>query len=70
MSKSQAHLRNVAALHTLAFMNNRPNPPQPPLEEPKQPAPLERPTEPKPEVERPLVDPVPPQEDLPRMSPL
>jgi hypothetical protein len=49
-------------MHALAFMNNRPNPPQPPLEEPKQPAPSEQPTEPKPEIERPLVHPVPPQE--------
>lgn len=44
------------------------NPPQPPLEEPGKPYPVEKPPEPHPNEDRPMVDPVPPDKDLPRMD--
>lgn len=43
-------------------------PPQPPAEEPGKPYPVEKPPAPHPNEDRPLVDPVPPNKDLPRMS--
>ncbi len=43
-------------------------PPKPPLEEPGKPYPVEKPPEPQPNDDRPLVDPVPPDKDLPRMD--
>ena len=43
-------------------------PPQPPAEEPGKPYPVERPPAPHPNEDRPLVDPVPPDKDLPRMD--
>jgi len=42
-------------------------PPQPPAEEPEKPYPVESPPEPHPNEDRPLVDPVPPDKELPRM---
>jgi hypothetical protein len=45
-------------------------PPQPPLEEPGKPYPVEQPPEPHPNEDRPMVDPVPPDKDLPRMQSL
>jgi len=41
--------------------------PKPPLEEPGKPYPVENPPEPAPNEDRPLVDPVPPDGDMPRM---
>lgn len=43
-------------------------PPQPPAEEPGKPYPVEKPPEPHPNEDRPMVDPVPPDKDLPRMD--
>ena len=43
-------------------------PPQPPAEEPGKPYPVEKPPEPHPNEDRPLVDPVPPDKDVPRME--
>jgi hypothetical protein len=43
-------------------------PPQPPLEEPGKPYPVENPPDPHPNEDRPMVDPVPPDKDLPRMQ--
>jgi len=43
-------------------------PPQPPAEEPGKPYPVEKPPQPHPNDDRPLVDPVPPDKDLPRMD--
>ena len=43
-------------------------PPQPPAEEPSKPYPVESPPEPHPNEDLPLVDPVPPDKDLPRMD--
>jgi hypothetical protein len=43
-------------------------PPQPPAEEPGKPYPVEKPPEPQPNEDRPMVDPVPPNKDLPRMD--
>lgn len=51
-------------------MENEPRPvkpPQPPVEEPGKPYPVEQPPAPAPNEDRPLVDPVPPNKDLPRM---
>ncbi len=39
----------------------------PPAEEPGKPYPVENPPTPQPNEDRPLVDPVPPDKDLPRM---
>jgi hypothetical protein len=46
---------------------NNPKPSERPLEEPAKPVPVEQPPERKPDEDRPLVDPVQPQEDQPRM---
>jgi hypothetical protein len=43
-------------------------PPKPPAEEPGKPYPVENPPEPHPNEDRPMVDPVPPDKDLPRMQ--
>jgi hypothetical protein len=42
-------------------------PSKPPAEEPGKPYPVENPPAPAPNEDRPLVDPVPPDKDLPRM---
>lgn len=42
-------------------------PPQPPVEESARPYPVEQPPAPAPNEDRPLVGPVPPNKDLPRM---
>jgi hypothetical protein len=53
----------------LVIMAKEPvTPPQPPAEEPGKPYPVEKPPEPAPNEDRPLVDPVPPDKDLPRMD--
>ena len=43
-------------------------PSKPPAEEPGKPYPVENPPEPHPNEDQPLVDPVPPEKDLPRMQ--
>ncbi len=45
----------------------KPEPSRPPPEEPGKPYPVEKPPSPHPNEDRPLVDPVPPDKDLPRM---
>lgn len=45
-------------------------PKQPPPEEPGKPYPVENPPAPHPNEDRPLVDPTPPDKDLPRMGPI
>lgn len=42
-------------------------PTKPPAEEPGKPYPVENPPEPHPNEDRPMIDPVPPEKDLPRM---
>jgi len=48
-------------------MTNITDDPKRPLEDPGMPPPVEQPPERKPDGDRPLVDPVQPQEDQPRM---
>jgi len=53
----------------LNFMAKEPiQPPKPPAEVPEKPYPVESPPEPHPNEDLPLVDPVPPDKQLPRMQ--
>ena len=59
---------NIRRERGLVCMPKEPvKPTQPPDEVPDKPYPVEKPPKPAPNEDRPLVDPVPPDEDLPRM---
>ena len=60
----------VARCVDASWQKNRSNHPNPPAEVPEKPYPVESPPEPHPNEDLPLVDPVPPDKQLPRMQQL